>query len=128
MEGLDFRKILIVIAHAVVGWILCGATVGIGFALTTERNALIFHALAVPVIFYIISMFYTKKYAHVNPLGMALIFISTAMILDFFIVALLVNRSLDMFRSPIGTWIPFVLIFLTSYGAGTLTRKRIGVS
>ena len=38
--------------------------------------------------------------------------------MDVFVVAMLINKSFDMFLSPLGTWIPFALIFAVSY-AGT---------
>lgn len=44
-------EMLILLAHAAVGWALCFATIGIGMAVTTDRNALIVHAIAAPVYF-----------------------------------------------------------------------------
>jgi hypothetical protein len=38
------------------------------------------------------------------------IFLAIVFLMDFFVVALLITRSFDMFLSPIGTWIPFTLI------------------
>jgi hypothetical protein len=34
---------------------------------------------------------------------------------DFFVVALIISRSFDMFASLLGTWIPFALIFSSTY-------------
>ena len=39
-------------------------------------------------------------------------------LLDAVVVAPIFERSYDMFRSAIGTWIPFVLIFIASLAAG----------
>jgi uncharacterized integral membrane protein len=52
-----------------------------------------------------------------------LIFVSFVILVDFFVVALLINRSLEMFASPLGTWIPFALIFLSTYVTGTLINR-----
>ncbi len=41
---LTFRKIIIILAHAFIGWALCGATMGFGMATTSLQNALIIHA------------------------------------------------------------------------------------
>jgi hypothetical protein len=41
--------------------------------------------------------------------------------MDFFLVAMVINRSFEMFTSPLGTWIPFVLIFASTYLTGLLT-------
>jgi len=38
--------------------------------------------------------------------------------MDFFLVGLLIQRSLVMFTSALGTWIPFGLIFLSTYLSG----------
>jgi uncharacterized integral membrane protein len=45
--------------------------------------------------------------------------------MDFFLVALIINRSFDMFRSLLGTWIPFGLIFLSSYLTGLVVVARV---
>lgn len=63
------KKIIIVIGHAILGWGLCGATIGIGRNLTSMENALIIHAVAAPVIFAMISMFYFKRANHFSPLS-----------------------------------------------------------
>ena len=31
-----------------------------------------------------------------------------------------------MFRSPIGTWLPFLLIFISTWLTGSLTRRLSG--
>jgi hypothetical protein len=46
-------------------------------------------------------------------------------LLDFFVVALLINRSFDMFFSPIGTWIPFILIYSSTYLVGRSVNSRM---
>jgi hypothetical protein len=40
------------------------------------------------------------------------------MLVDFFVVGLLINRSLEMFASLLGTWIPFALIFTSTWLSG----------
>jgi len=45
------------------------------------------------------------------------------MVVDFFVVALLIMGSLEMFGSALGTWIPFALIFASTYLTGLLTVK-----
>ncbi len=51
------------------------------------------------------------------------IFLVFVMAIDFFLVALLINRSLDMFASLLGTWIPFALIFSATYLTGLYIQK-----
>jgi hypothetical protein len=114
------QQILFILAHAVIGWGLCGAVMGIGIAVTTLGNALIIHAIAAPVIFAIISVIYFKKFNYTSPLKTALIFVSVVILIDFFLVALVINKSMAMFKSLIGTWIPFLLIFAVTYLTGLL--------
>jgi len=46
--------------------------------------------------------------------------------MDFFVVAMLINHSFEMFTSLMGTWLPFALIFLSTYLSGLfVTRTRI---
>lgn len=65
-----------------------------------------------------------KVVIYTAPLQTAIIFLLFVMVVDFFIVGLLINRSLEMFTDPLGTWVPFVLIFLSTYCTGSLVVKR----
>jgi NADH:ubiquinone oxidoreductase subunit 6 (subunit J) len=122
---LNIKTISIALVHAFVGWFLCAATIGIGMSVTTHENALYIHATLAPIFFFMISAFYFKKYGHLSPAITASVFIAFVIIVDFFVVALLINRSIEMFSSLLGTWIPFALIFLATYLAGILvTHKR----
>jgi hypothetical protein len=118
---MDPRKFFTLFVHAFVGWALCAATMGIGMATTSIENALIIHALGAPIFFIIVSLVYFKKFNYTTPLQTALIFVGFVITLDFFIVALLINQSLDMFASLLGTWIPFVLIFTSTWLTGWIS-------
>lgn len=120
---MNVRKIIAVLVHAFVGWALCGATMGIGMATTSIDNALIIHAVAAPIFFFIVSLIYFKKFNYTTPLQTAIIFVGFVITVDFFVVALLINQSLDMFTSMLGTWIPFVLIFTSTYLTGLYTAR-----
>ena len=120
---MNAQKIAIILAHAFLGWLLCFATIGIGMSVTTLSNALVIHAILAPFFFAAISYFYFRRYNFTTPLQTAVIFIGFVMLMDFFVVALLINRSLEMFASLLGTWIPFALIFLSSYLTGMLTVR-----
>ena len=120
---MNIKKIMIILAHALIGWALCGATMGIGLATMSLEDALIVHALAAPVFFTGISLVYFQKFNYTTPFQTALIFVGFVMAMDFFVVALLINRSLDMFASLLGTWIPFALIFVATYLRGVMVRR-----
>ncbi|MGO8911970.1 MAG: hypothetical protein ACLQDM_21940 [Bradyrhizobium sp.] len=109
---------MIMIAHAVVGWGLCGATIGIGRKVTTLRNSLVAHAIAAPVIFAVVSTVYFHWFGGTGPTATAAAFVATVIFLDVFVVAVLVEKSFDMFRSVLGTWLPFALIFLATWLTG----------
>lgn len=121
---MDLKKVFTILAHAFVGWALCGATMGIGMATLSMENALIVHAIGAPVFFTIISLIYFNKFNYTSPLHTALVFVGFVITVDFFVVALLINRSLDMFASPLGTWIPFALIFASTYLTGLYSVKN----
>lgn len=117
-------KIAIILGHALVGWALCGATMGIGMAVTSTGHALVVHAILAPVFFAAVSLIYFSKFHYTTPAQTAGIFVSLVIAMDFLVVALLINRSLDMFTSLLGTWIPFVLIYTSTYLTGIWTEAR----
>jgi hypothetical protein len=122
-KSMNIKKITIILAHALIGWALCGATMGIGLATMPLEDALIVHALAAPVFFTGISLVYFQKFNYTTPFQTALIFVGFVIAMDFLVVALLINRSLDMFASLLGTWIPFALIFVATYLRGVMVRR-----
>ena len=116
-------RTLIVIAHGVVGWALCGATMGIGMAATSVENAMVIHAAAVPFIFGTLAFVYFRRFGDWSPLRVAGAFLGVVITLDVLVVALMIEKSFEMFRSPLGTWLPFALAFLTTWLTGRFTRQ-----
>lgn len=121
---MNSTKIAIILSHAFVGWALCAATIGIGMAVTSLNTALVIHAIAAPVFFALVSLVYFRRFHFTTPLQTALIFTAFVIGMDFFVVALLINRSLEMFTSLLGTWIPFALIFLSTLLTGLLVARK----
>jgi hypothetical protein len=117
------REGAIIFVHALAGWALCGATMGIGMATMSMQTTLIVHAALAPVFFTALSVLYFSKFNYTTPLQTAIIFLLFVVLVDFFVVALLINRSLEMFTSPLGTWIPFGLIFLSTDSTGLIVAK-----
>jgi hypothetical protein len=115
---MTMKKILVILAHAFAGWALCAATMGIGMAVTTLNNALVIHAIAAPIFFSGISLIYFRRFNYTTPLQTASCFLAFVVAMDFFVVAMLINRSFDMFASFLGTWLPFALIFVSTYLTG----------
>ncbi len=117
-------KFVTIITHAFIGWALCAATMGFGMATMSLQNALIVHAIAAPIFFTLVSLIYFKKFNFTTPLQTAIVFVGFVIAMDFFVVALLINRSLEMFASLLGTWIPFALIFTATSVTGWYTTRK----
>jgi hypothetical protein len=121
---MNIMKLVTILVHAFVGWALCAATMGIGMATVGLQNALVVHAVGAPIFFTLVSLVYFKKFNYTTPLQTALIFVGFVIAMDFFVVALLINRSLEMFASLLGTWIPFALIFTSTYVTGLYMGRK----
>ena len=124
LQKIDYAKLLIVLIYAFMGWTLCGVVMFIGTAVTTEFMALIIHAVAAPIIFAVVSSFYFKKYDLTTPLETAALFVGFFVLLDLVVVAHLINKSLAMFGNVLETWIPFALIFISTYYTGRKLEKN----
>ena len=114
---------IIVLIHAFIGWILCGIIIGIGRAITSMEITLIAHAILVPIIFAGLSYSYFNKFNHYSPHKTASFFLLFAASMDFLIVALLIEKNMSMFASVLGTWIPFLSIFLVTWLMGRHINK-----
>ena len=123
---MNARRRLVVVAAGFIGWALCFGVMGIGMAAMSLDNALIVHAVAAPIIFGVVSLVYFKRFGYTSPLATAAAFVGFVITMDFLLVALVINRSLAMFTSPIGTWIPFSLIFASTYLMGLYLTRRAG--
>ncbi len=118
------KKILIILLYSFVGWAICAAIMGIGQAFLPLNKVLIIHAIGGPLAFAFLSYHYHRHFRYTKPLSTAVIFVSFIVFMDFFLVALVILKSLDMFKSLLGTWIPFGLIFLSTYITGLKTAKK----
>jgi len=107
---------------ALVLWGTCGAVMAIGRRIWTLDTTLRIHLAAAPVIAFFVSAVHKLLAADFSPLLRALVMTGVVVILDAAVVAPVFERSYSMFRSLIGTWIPFAAIFLASLAAGILVR------
>lgn len=124
MKQWSARQIAVIALFGLVGWALCGAIVWIGMAVTSVQTALNVHAVGSPVIFTTLSWIYFTRFGYTKPLATAAVFLGIVIFMDFFLVALVINRSLEMFESLIGTWIPWALIFISTYLTGRYLETR----
>lgn len=124
MERTRVAQIGVILAHAFVGWVLCAAIMGIGMQFTTLETTLIVHTIGAPIIFTAVSLLYFTRFHYTAPLQTAAAFLFFVVFVDFFLVALVINKSLDMFTSILGTWLPFALIFGSTYLSGVAIERR----
>jgi hypothetical protein len=124
MNDSGIKKTGIILIHMLTGWALCGATIGIGRSITSMDNTLIIHAIAVPVIFSTISLIYFKFFHYTRPFITALMFMLFAVFMDAVVIAPFVEKSFVMFQSILGTWIPFLLIFISTLLTGMAVNKQ----
>jgi hypothetical protein len=88
-----------------------------------SSNSTVIHAVGAPIFFVAVSRLYFKRFHFTGPLVTATVFVLFVIVVDFFVVALLINRSLAMFESWLGTWLPFVLIFGSTFLTGNVISK-----
>ncbi|MCJ7647091.1 MAG: hypothetical protein MUP85_00615 [Candidatus Lokiarchaeota archaeon] len=124
MNTSNFKKIIIVLSHAFIVWALCGATIAIGRSFMSVELTLIIHAIAAPIFAALVSLDYYKKFHYTTPLQTAFIFLLFVIAMDAGLVAPFFEKSYEMFRSILGTWVPFVLIFLSTFITGLTVKKK----
>lgn len=125
MKDLSVKQVVVISLFGAVGWALCGAIMFIGMAVTSMQTTLIAHAAGAPVIFAAISWIYYTRFGYTKPLVTASIFLGIVILLDIFPVATVINRSFEMFTSVLGTWLPWALIFLSTYLTGLAVETRV---
>ncbi len=121
------KRIFVITIFGLIGWGLCGAIIGIGRSVTTMETTLMIHAIAVPIVFGILSFFYHHYFHYTRPVQTGLIFMGMAIMLDAGIIAPFAEKSYAMFASILGTWIPFGSIFLATYLVGRLTLQTFPI-
>ena len=123
-DKMDSRESLILIAHAITIYFVCFAVMGAGMALLPIDTALVVHAAAAPFVSAVFSFIYYKKFNYSSPLLTAAVIVVTVILLDFFLTATIILRDYAMFYSPIGTWIPFTLIFGGAFLVGYYLNRE----
>ncbi len=101
-------------------WALCGGVMAVGRRLWTLTTALRVHLAAAPVAAFVVSAVHALIAPEFGIVLRAGVMTGLVFTLDLLVVAPIFERSYAMFRSPVGTWIPFVLIFAASLAGGIL--------
>src|SRR5271157_1109634 len=84
------------------------------------------HAIAAPVFAALVSLVYFARFPAVTPLVAAAFVTAFIVILDAALVAPVFEKSYAMFSSILGTWLPFLSIFVATYLTGTLMLRYSG--
>jgi len=124
---MTMRHAAVIVVFALAGWVLCVASIAIGFAVTSQTTTLVVHAIVAPVAFAGLSWVYFTRFAYTAPLLTAALFLGIVAALDLAVVALFILRSFAMFGSLLETWLPFVLIFAATRGTGIAIGRQGGM-
>jgi hypothetical protein len=103
---------------ALVLWAACGAV--IGRRLWTLRTTLVVHLFAAAAFAFAAAAAHKLLAPDFDVVARAAVMTGLIVALDALVVAPLFERSYAMFRSALGTWVPFAAIFLASWAAGRL--------
>jgi hypothetical protein len=60
-----------------------------------------------------------------SPIRTAAAFLGVVVVMDVFVVALLIKRNFEMFKGVLGTWLPFLLIFVSTWWTGLAVRRAV---
>jgi hypothetical protein len=110
------------IGLALVLWGACGGVIAIGRKLWSIDTTLRVHLIAAAIFAFLVAAAHRALAPDFDPLLRAAAITTIVMLLDALVVAPLFERSYAMFRSVIGTWLPFVAIFAACWAAGVLAR------
>ena len=122
----ELTKQISVVIHGVVGWAICGATIGVGREVISMEAALLIHAVVAPLAFGLLAWHHFRRFPASSPGRTALMMLGIVVGLDGLVVAPLFERSYAMFRSVIGTWLPFASILAATYLAGRVAGSTSG--
>jgi len=106
------------IAHGAAGWLACSVIMGALLQVMRLPIALGVHALAAPVIFFVVARQYFHASGARDSMATAAAFVGIVAVLDLLVVAGFVQRNLAMFGSLTGTWLPFLLIGVVTWTVG----------
>lgn len=101
-----------------VVWAACGGVIAAGRRIWSLRTTLIVHLFAATAFAFAAGAAHKALAPGFDPVARAAAMTGAIIALDALVVAPLFERSYAMFRSALGTWIPFAAIFAASWAAG----------
>lgn len=109
---------------ALGAWAACGLTFAIARAALGTEAAIWLHLVAAPPIAAVATHLVWRHPRHPGVLLTAGAVAGVPALLDAIVVAPFVERSFAMFASLAGTWIPLVLLLVSSAATGSFLRAR----
>ncbi len=103
---------------ALVVWAACGGVIAVGRRVSSMQTTLIVHLFAAAAFAFAAGVAHRLLAPNFDAVTRAAAMTSLIVALDALVVAPLFERSYAMFRSLLGTWIPFVAIFVARWAAG----------
>jgi hypothetical protein len=100
-------------------WAACGAVIAVGRRVWSLRTTLLVHLFAAAAFAFAAAAAHKLLAPDFDPVVRAAVMTALIVALDALVVAPLFERSYAMFRSALGTWIPFAAIFVASWAAGS---------
>lgn len=111
---------LYLIGLTLILWGACGGVMSMGRRLWTLDTALRVHLIVAPIIAFLVATLHKVLVPSFDTTLRAAVMTGLVIVLDAALVAPIFERSYAMFRSIIGTWLPFAAIFLASWAAGAV--------
>lgn len=114
------RSIPRLLGYAVAGWGLLAVIMAVLVPLAGLGWALLAHGVAAPLVFTALAWRYFRVPGSRDPLPTAVAWSAVVALLDLAVAAGLLERSLAMFQSIGGTWLPYILILVVAWAVGNL--------
>jgi hypothetical protein len=89
------KRRVILILHGLVGWAICGATIGVGRQVVSMDTTLLIHAAVAPLAFGLLTWLFFRWFPKYSGLAVALTMLSVVVVLDALSVAPLPLSRLD---------------------------------
>ena len=125
-EARNVRKHASVVVHGLVGWAICGATIGVGRQLASVEITLLIHVVAALLAFGLLTWHHFRRFPESSAASTSLTMVGIVVGLDALLVAPFLESSYAMFKSVIGTWLPFASIAAASYFVGRVAGSIHG--
>lgn len=114
------RSLPWLLLHGIAGASVCAALMALLLGAGASTAAIVIHALAAPMVFAWVAVHYFGARGARDPLPTALTFTGLMALFELAVVAGLVQGSLDMLRSVVGSWLPFALVFAVTWAIGEI--------